>query len=305
MASEQAARVPAHRDTTGRKPRPARSAPATGTARPTAAAPRARHQAVGAPRRPARLAGAHRAPATPPERSLGALVRTGPARTAAVAGATAAITAGMLAGFTGSALAATPSQFAALRMCESSDNYAANTGNGFYGAYQFNLQTWDGLGYTGLPSQAPPAVQDQAAEQLQAARGWEPWPACSAMLGLDNAPAAVPAPAVVAAVAAAVAPDPAPTATFRPPVSPTTPPVFDGVVLSTALAHTRRADVALWQARMAARGWPVRVTGFFTARSAAVAHAFAVEFHLPVAHAGQVDAAVWNAAWTLKVTEGS
>lgn len=304
MASEQAARVPAHRDTTGRRARPARTTRPTGTARPTGGAHHARHQAVRVPRPAARGAGAHRAPVTAPERSLGAFVRTGPARTVAVAGATAAITAGMLAGFTGPALGATPSQFAALRMCESSDNYAANTGNGFYGAYQFNLQTWDGLGYTGLPSQAPPAVQDQAAEQLQAARGWEPWPACSAMLGLNNAPAA-PAPAVVAAAAAAVDPASAPTATFRPPVTPTTPPEFDGVVLSTALARTRRADVALWQARMAARGWPVRVTGYFTAHCAAVAHAFAVEFHLPVAHAGQVDAAVWNAAWTLKVTEGS
>jgi hypothetical protein len=75
-------------------------------------------------------------------------------------------------------------QFAELRLCESGGNYADNTGNGYYGAYQFALSTWAGLGYSGLPSQASPATQNQAAEQLQAADGWSPWPACSAALGL-------------------------------------------------------------------------------------------------------------------------
>jgi len=71
-----------------------------------------------------------------------------------------------------------------LRMCESGDNYSDNTGNGYYGAYQFSLSTWYGLGFTGLPSNAPPAVQDRAASELQAEYGWGQWPACSAALGL-------------------------------------------------------------------------------------------------------------------------
>ncbi|MHB1988734.1 MAG: transglycosylase family protein [Acidimicrobiales bacterium] len=71
-----------------------------------------------------------------------------------------------------------------LRICESGDNYATNTGNGYYGAYQFSLQTWYGLGYSGLPSDAPPAVQDEAAAQLQARSGWYQWPQCAAELGL-------------------------------------------------------------------------------------------------------------------------
>ncbi len=71
-----------------------------------------------------------------------------------------------------------------LRMCESGNNYSENTGNGYYGAYQFALSTWYGLGFTGLPSNAPPAVQDEAAAQLQAQSGWGQWPACSAALGL-------------------------------------------------------------------------------------------------------------------------
>lgn len=74
--------------------------------------------------------------------------------------------------------------FAELRQCESGDNYQIDTGNGFYGAYQFAESTWLSLGYTGFPNQAPPAVQDQAAERLQAEDGWAPWPACSALLGL-------------------------------------------------------------------------------------------------------------------------
>lgn len=71
-----------------------------------------------------------------------------------------------------------------LRECESSDNYAEDTGNGYYGAYQFALSTWYGLGYSGLPSEAPPAEQDQAAAELQARSGWGQWPACAAELGL-------------------------------------------------------------------------------------------------------------------------
>jgi hypothetical protein len=74
--------------------------------------------------------------------------------------------------------------FSELRMCESSDNYQVDTGNGYYGAYQFDEETWLGLGYSGYPDDASPAVQDQAAERLQAQRGWEPWPTCSRVLGL-------------------------------------------------------------------------------------------------------------------------
>jgi resuscitation-promoting factor RpfB len=51
---------------------------------------------------------------------------------------------------------------AKLRQCESGGNYADNTGNGYYGAYQFSLGTWERLGNSGLPSNAAPSVQDQA-----------------------------------------------------------------------------------------------------------------------------------------------
>ena len=72
-----------------------------------------------------------------------------------------------------------------LRQCESGDNYQANTGNGYYGAYQFSQQTWSNLGYPGRPDLEPPSMQDQAAMQLQQQSGWGQWPACSAALGLS------------------------------------------------------------------------------------------------------------------------
>jgi hypothetical protein len=74
--------------------------------------------------------------------------------------------------------------WAALRQCESGGNYADNTGNGYYGAYQFSLGTWQGLGMTGIPSDAPPATQDQAARNLQSRSGWGQWPACAHRLSL-------------------------------------------------------------------------------------------------------------------------
>lgn len=74
--------------------------------------------------------------------------------------------------------------WAALRQCESGGNYAENTGNGYYGAYQFSLGTWESLGYSGLPSSASPAEQDAAAQALQARSGWGQWPVCSQKLGL-------------------------------------------------------------------------------------------------------------------------
>ena len=79
---------------------------------------------------------------------------------------------------------ATAENFQRLRQCESGDDYATRTGNGYYGAYQFSRRTWRSLGYQGLPSQADAATQDQAAQALQAKSGWGQWPACSRRLHL-------------------------------------------------------------------------------------------------------------------------
>ncbi|MGH8974529.1 MAG: transglycosylase family protein [Acidimicrobiia bacterium] len=74
--------------------------------------------------------------------------------------------------------------WAKLRQCESGGRYDINTGNGYYGAYQFLLSTWNGLGYPGYPHQASPEMQDEAAQKLQARSGWGQWPACTRRLGL-------------------------------------------------------------------------------------------------------------------------
>lgn len=71
-----------------------------------------------------------------------------------------------------------------LALCESGGNWAINTGNGFYGGIQFTLATWQGLGGTGLPSQASREEQIAKGEMLLARSGWGQWPACSARLGL-------------------------------------------------------------------------------------------------------------------------
>jgi NAD-dependent oxidoreductase involved in siderophore biosynthesis len=77
----------------------------------------------------------------------------------------------------------TPENLQLLRECESGDDYDINTGNGYYGAYQFSAQTWRALGYEGLPHEAAPEVQDEAAVKLQSQRGWTPWPSCTRQLG--------------------------------------------------------------------------------------------------------------------------
>lgn len=66
--------------------------------------------------------------------------------------------------------------FARIRMRESGGNYATNTGNGYYGAYQFDVGTWGGYGGYKYASDAPPAVQDAKAAETYARRGCNPWP---------------------------------------------------------------------------------------------------------------------------------
>lgn len=73
---------------------------------------------------------------------------------------------------------------ARLRSCEGS--YSSNTGNGYYGAYQFDIGTWGGYGGYSNAAQAPPAVQDQKAWETYQSRGWSPWPTCSRSLGLQD-----------------------------------------------------------------------------------------------------------------------
>lgn len=78
--------------------------------------------------------------------------------------------------FTGDFAAA----LAKLRSCEG--GYTTNTGNGYYGAYQYDDSTWGNYKGYQHASDAPASVQDERAWQTYQARGWSPWPSCGASL---------------------------------------------------------------------------------------------------------------------------
>ncbi|WP_176702755.1 resuscitation-promoting factor [Actinomyces vulturis] len=90
----------------------------------------------------------------------------------------------------GSAPAATHSSvdnsdvWAAIAQCESGGNPATNTGNGYYGMYQFALSTWQAYGGQGLPSEASAAEQLRVAKLVQQGQGWGAWGACAARAGV-------------------------------------------------------------------------------------------------------------------------
>ncbi len=71
-----------------------------------------------------------------------------------------------------------------LALCESSGDWHANTGNGYYGGLQFLPESWYLVGGTGLPHEASREEQIYRAQLLLAIQGWKAWPACSLALGL-------------------------------------------------------------------------------------------------------------------------
>ena len=74
-----------------------------------------------------------------------------------------------------------------LAQCESTQRWAANTGNSYYGGLQEDLPFWrryGGLAYAARPDLAPRWAQIAVAERGLAVQGWAAWPACSRRLGL-------------------------------------------------------------------------------------------------------------------------
>jgi transglycosylase-like protein len=73
-----------------------------------------------------------------------------------------------------------------LAHCESTQNWAANTGNGFKGGLQFTDSTWRSFGggqYARSADKASREEQIAVAKKVQAAQGWSAWPSCSRKLG--------------------------------------------------------------------------------------------------------------------------
>jgi hypothetical protein len=77
-----------------------------------------------------------------------------------------------------------------LAKCESSGNWAIDTGNGYYGGLQFDAGTWSDFGGTKYAPRADRATKEQQIEIATKVRdqrgGYGSWPACSRKLGLPR-----------------------------------------------------------------------------------------------------------------------
>ncbi|AEH08133.1 MULTISPECIES: transglycosylase family protein [Protofrankia] len=237
--------------------------------------------------------GRHRAP-QPPSTVMKVLRTTG---------AVTALVSSGLAVTAAPASAATSDDFAKLRQCESGGNYRINTGNGYYGAYQFDAKTWHSLGYSGLPSDAPPALQDEAAYKLYNARGCSPWPSCSAQLGLTRNG---PAPSSSSSTAAS-----APSSPIQRAITPVQPAMtleraksllnsedFTGTALSTALAGEVRPDAYVWQSEMRQKKFILQVDGRFGQESQGLASLYSYLTRVDDGSTGVVGKNLWDVTVT-------
>jgi resuscitation-promoting factor RpfA len=147
----------------------------------------------------------------------------------------------------GTATAADGATWDRLAQCESTGNWAINTGNGYYGGLQFSQSTWQAFGGTAYAPRADLATREQqiaTAEKTLAQQGWGAWPACSAKLGLTSADRA--GSAEPPAASRAERPAPAPAAA---PAAPA--PAVDGasytVKRGDTLARIAKAHGVRWQ----------------------------------------------------------
>ena len=218
----------------------------------------------------------------------------------------AAIVAGLTVFATGSASAdPSASAWSALRQCESSNNYAINTGNGYYGAYQFDLSTWQSVGGTGSPADASPAEQDYRALYLYRMRGWSPW-TCAALAGLSEDSSAgsgvVPTRADSAYIGGSTGGGntgggssgggyaPVPDSSCR--LGSTIPPAWGG---TTFLMGSTYRGLVCWQKQMAVRGYAFTGTGYFGSHTLAAAHDLQARYGL--AWSDVITAQTFAAAW--------
>jgi peptidoglycan hydrolase-like protein with peptidoglycan-binding domain len=219
------------------------------------------------------------------------------ARTAVTSLVALLIGSGLMVGASGTA-AADPSANAwlQLRRCESGNRYAVNTGNGYYGAYQFSLGTWASVGGTGLPSDAKPAEQDYRALMLYRKRGWSPW-TCAAMIGLhEDADAG----------SGIMPPKPASFDTPYDFVAGATVGATSGAPAWPGQQFAEgdsAAAIATWQAQAAALGYPVIATGYFGPTTASAVKA--IQTKKGIAANGLIGAQTWDAAWSLVPGSGT
>jgi len=194
--------------------------------------------------------------------------------------------------------AADPStaDWAALRQCESGGNYRINTGNGYYGAYQFDLSTWRSVGGAGRPDQASAAEQNFRALYLYRMRGWAPW-VCAALVGLredsDGGSGVKPT------RGASTAP---PTGGNNGGGSSgsTTKVAYPGQQFHTGDYSTK---LAAWQKQMGKMGYGLTGTGYFGEKTKSAVLALQRKAGLNVV--GYIGPKTWAAAWNTKNKKGS
>ena len=100
-------------------------------------------------------------------------------RSTVVAGTTGPLALAALGTVAAPAAHAAPSvNWDAIAQCESSGNWAANTGNGFFGGLQFTQSTWKAFGGSGSPQNASREQQIAVAEKILDGQGIGAWPVC-------------------------------------------------------------------------------------------------------------------------------
>lgn len=112
--------------------------------------------------------------------------RTRALATVAVLGVTTILPAVVM---TQQASAASNTTWDLVAKCESGNNWAINTGNGYYGGLQFSQSTWAAYGGTKYASRANLATKSEQiniAEKVLAAQGPGAWPVCSVKAGLTK-----------------------------------------------------------------------------------------------------------------------
>jgi len=208
----------------------------------------------------------------------------------------AAIFAGITIFSVGSA-SADPSatDWASLRQCESSGDYSIDTGNGYYGAYQFDQSTWNSVGGAGSPADAAKSEQDYRALYLYRMRGWSPW-VCATLAGLKEDSMA--SSGVVPTTADSVYIGNGGTAGYTPisdsscNIGQSTAPAWGGTVF--VQGTTYRALVC-WQKQMSSRGYGFTGTGYFGDKTLAAVHD--LESKSGIAQSNVIDVTTWAAAW--------
>jgi hypothetical protein len=149
-------------------------------------------------RKPALMGGRHRKPAL-----MGGRHRK--ATTSSVTVAKIAFTGAVLGGsglaLAGQASTASDGEWDQVARCESSGNWAINTGNGYQGGLQFARGTWRAFGGGQYAPAAHLATREQqiaVAERVLAHQGRGAWPVCGGPLSgatQRNVPSGAPAPA--------------------------------------------------------------------------------------------------------------